>query len=186
MCNENGYAIQRREIFNYAIDLESGKTSVKAYFRRGKIRMLMGNYISAELDLDKALDLHNGKFADTSIDNFDVNDNEKKVILREKQKLLRLVKEAEKNKRRQKKAMKNALRGGAILYPEKKEPMITTNLQNDQTNMDVDEELDLTCFEWYIRMIGRGAQKMLDMLGNEEEEETWNSGKDATTVKKNQ
>lgn len=99
-----GMLSKAEKFCNYAIEMKAGKQSAKCYFRRGKVRMLMGHYISAELDLAKALDL----LDQSANDAVDVNielEKDKRVILREKQKLHQLVKQAEKNQMQQKKAM---------------------------------------------------------------------------------
>ena len=217
---------QKAEKFcNFAMDLEAGRTSAKAHFRRGKTRMLMGHYASAALDLDKALELNaitagrNGKGdGGDPTPSTDV-ESEREAILRGKQKLLRLVNEAEKNRRRQRKAMELVLGGGAnrhdnldselsinassddndfqmmgsydapsklatrsqerkasnirkdfSLYPEKKGPKKLSARNNSCSNTNVDDNSQPTYFEWYLRMIGRCAQKLLDIIGDDNEE----------------
>jgi len=155
--------------------MDIGKQSIKAYFRRGRIRMLRGHFVTAELDLDRALELitNDIMLASSSEDDNDNNNNfkemekEKAVILREKQKLSKLVNQASANKKKQKKAMQQLFtsepssskveRPTTDLYPEKKVPV----LQWQQ----------LTYFEYYRHMIGRGALKLLDIIGHGEDED---------------
>lgn len=176
------------KFLNFALELDCGKSSVKAYFRRGRVRMLMGNYVSAELDMEKALDLlESGE--DTTIVGEKPKMNEKEVILKEKLKLQRLVGRAEKNRRQQKKAMErlfksdddaspqqstsNNVHGEPIstkevfsLYPEKK---VAPKQQHSNTNTgNALEACQPSCFQWYLRMIGRCAQKLLDIIGEED------------------
>jgi len=171
-----GMLSKAEQFCNYAIDeMDIGKQSVKAYFRRGRIRMLRGHFVTAELDLDRALELiTNNIMMASSDDNGDDNnnikdmENEKTVILREKQKLSKLVNQASANKKKKKKAMQQLFksepsssseveRPTADLYPEKKIPV----LQQKQP----------TYFEYYMHIIGRGAQKLLDIIGHGEDED---------------
>jgi tetratricopeptide (TPR) repeat protein len=201
-----GMLSKAEKFCNYAIELESGQQSAKSYFRRGKVRMLQGNYISAELDLDRALDLLE------SSDVFDAEssrDIEKdiRVILREKQKLQELVKQAEKNQKQQKKAMQRLFESAShnqdaepvstvdpaidiqtneyekyiSLYPEKKagtrkysalrddptwdHSVYHNEIQGDEAPYSLNHYL-----EWYLQMIGRCSQKLLDMIGSEEDD----------------
>ncbi|KAL9189912.1 hypothetical protein ACHAXT_009587 [Thalassiosira profunda] len=165
-----GMPSKAEQFCNYALETEAGQRSVKAYFRRGRVRMLMGHYVSAELDLDKALDL-NAERADA--DGSDEAESERKTILREKQKLTRLINQAEKNQRQQKKAMEKLFQSEEMgdrviqtgLYPEKKEVVPTRQEDPDP----LEEHLELSCFQWYVRMIGRCAEKLLDIIGHEDE-----------------
>ena len=173
-----GMLSKAEQFCNYAIDdMDIGKQSVKAYFRRGRIRMLRGHFGTAELDLDKALELIINNImleSEAASDDNDNNnsrikeiENEKTVILREKQKLSKLVNQASANKKKQKKAMQQLFksepssseveRSTADLYPEKKVPV----LQQKQP----------TYFEYYMHIIGRGAQKLLDIIGHGEDED---------------
>ena len=143
--------------------------------------MLLGHYVSAELDLARALEL-NDEIISTSkeCDKKEEAQSEREVILREMDKLNRLVTQAEKNKAAQKKAMKSVFQskskvadddlsiGNTVannngLYPEKK---ALQKLPNNEEPLE--EEYQLSCFEWYVRMIGRCAQKLLDIIGEEE------------------
>jgi tetratricopeptide (TPR) repeat protein len=199
-----GMLSKAEKFCNYAIELKSGQTSVKSYFRRGKVRMLMGNYISAELDLDKALDLiMNSVVADDDLQNKD-----KRAILREKQKLQQLVVEAEKNQKMQKKAMqrlfgsdrsdvappsmstetaiKSAQQSKSTecdsLYPEKKGGTRKHSTLRDDPSWDHAAVLDdqtikqdttnpfKIYLEWYLQMMGRCAQKLLDIIGDDEDD----------------
>ena len=98
-------------------------------------------------------------------------ESERKAILREKQKLTHLINQAEKNQRQQKKAMEKLFQSEETddpvrkgLYPEKKE---VPTRQEDPDPLE--EHLELSCFQWYIRMIGRCAEKLLDIIGHEDE-----------------
>ena len=176
---KQGMLSKAEKFCNYAIEMEAGKCSVKANFRRGRTRMLMGHYVSAELDLVRALEL-NDEIMNTGKDS-DLKEaqSEREVILREMEKLDRLVTQAEKNKAAQKKAMERVFQSTSKvadddsslayamnnngLYPEKK-------ALNKQSNEEVVEgEYHLSCFEWYMRMVGRCAQKLLDIIGEEDE-----------------
>ena len=162
-----GMPSKAEQFCNYALETEAGQRSVKAHFRRGRVRMLMGHYVSAELDLDKALDL-SAERADA--DGSDEVESERKAILREKQKLTRQINQAEKNQRQQKKAMEKLFQSEGAndrviqtsLYPEKKE---LPTRQEDP----LEEHLELSCVQWYIRMIGRCAEKLLNIIGHEDE-----------------
>lgn len=158
-----GMLSKAEEFCDFAIDTDSGRQSVKAYFRRGSVRMLMGHYVTAGSDLDKALELNYAKMSECE-DGCN-SENEENVILREKQRLRRLVNQADKNRRLQKTAMQKLFKSTESnnstpsLYPELKGPI----LQN--------EEYQPSWFEWYMHMIGRCAQKMYDIIGDEEENE---------------
>ena len=173
-----GMLSKAEKFCNYAIEMEAGKCSVKANFRRGRSRMLMGNYEYAKLDLTRALELNNEMCNTEDCDSI-VAQSEREAILRELEKLDRLVTQAEKNKAKQKKAMKRMFQStskeadddlslGNVtknngLYPEKKAP--EKLLMEDALQ---EEEYQLSCFEWYVRMIGRCAQKLLDIIGEED------------------
>lgn len=224
LCAHKLGMLSKAEKFcNYAIELEPGQQSVKAYFRRGKVRMLMGNYISAESDLDQALYL-----LDTTVDDSDdiygsMQNKDKAAILREKQKLQQLIKQAEKNQQVQKKAMERLFKSTNEpenevqpkmlnisgteslqqnekphkcdgLYPEKKAGTrkYSTLRENPDWDHSIgaadDSKIDETSnslqkyLQWYLHMIGRGAQKILDMIGDEENDLTTTSTTGATTI----
>ncbi|KAL7537917.1 hypothetical protein ACHAXR_010900 [Thalassiosira sp. AJA248-18] len=180
-----GMLSKAEQFCNFAMEMESGKQSVKANFRRGRVRMLMGHYVSAELDLDKALEL-NGKMSNGENCDFQQLENERAVILREKQKLSRLVNQADKNRKQQKNAMEKLFKSqesensterdentkySSSLYPEKKGPPTQPPQQlPTDPNPDSLEADHPTCFQWYMRMIGRCAQKLLDIIGDEEDD----------------
>lgn len=178
-----GMLSKAEEFCNFAMEMESGRQSVKAHFRRGKVRSSLGHYVAAELDLDKALELNANVIpcADDSC-NLAEMENEKSVILREKQKLSRLINQADRNQKRTRKAMGKLFRGkdGVLrLYPEKRSiqsldgstekegPNQTSPVQSVDHGSVYDYQP--TCFQWYIQMIGRCAQKLLDIIGEEEE-----------------
>ena len=185
MCSSDllkmGMLSKAEKFCNYAMEMDAGKCSVKANFRRGRTRMLMGHYASAKLDLAKALEL-NDEIIATAKEECDEKEtqSEREVILREMEKLDRLVFRAERNKAVQKKAMERAFQSSSKvaddddssfanaksnngLYPEKKTPVMLSNEES------LEEEYQLSCFEWYVRMIGRCAQKLLDIIGEEDE-----------------
>ncbi len=176
-----GMLSKAEKFCNYAMEMDVGKRSVKANFRRGRARMLMGHYVSAELDLARALELNDEAATSTTCDLKEVQ-SEREAILREMEKLDRLVSEAEKNEETQKKAMervfqstsnnvnavsstKNMTANDSGLYPEKDVPK---KLLLDEEEEESEEDSHLSCFEWYVRMIGRCAQKLLDIIGEDE------------------
>jgi hypothetical protein len=169
-----GMLSKAEKFCNHAMEMESGKRSTKANFRRGRTRMLMGHYVSAELDLVRALELNDEIMATTKDCDLKEVQSEREAILREMEKLDRLVTQAEKNKETQKKAMErvfqstskaadDATKNDFGLYPEKTAP----EKLSDEDSFE--EEYQLSCFEWYMRMIGRCAQKLLDIIGEEDE-----------------
>jgi tetratricopeptide (TPR) repeat protein len=200
-----GMLSKAEKFCNYAIELESGQQSAKSYFRRGKVRMLQGNYISAELDLDKALDLLESSDVSAAESDRDADERDKRVVLREKQKLQGLMKQAEKNQKQQKKAMQrlfesasnnqddapvsavdaaadiqnNECEKSISLYPEKKtgtrkystlrdDPTWDHSIYHNDTQEEEAQSSLNQYLEWYLQMIGRCAQKLLDMIGGEE------------------
>ena len=111
--------------------------------------MLMGHYVSAELDLDKALELNNEQqllLLDTGEEGNGMDNdattavnNERKVILKEKQKLHRLMNQADRNRKLQKKGMEKLFQSREDLYPEKEAPKKAVVAVVDQHD-DGDEE----------------------------------------------
>ncbi len=184
-----GMLSKAEKFCNFAMEMESGGKSTKAHYRRGKIRTLMGHYVSAELDLDRALELN--AIALSEVPNVDEDtmkelECEKTVILREKQKLSRLINQAEKNRRQQKRAMETLFKSDEsngkqdqlaranisevpTLYPEKK------NLEQTHQSKQADNypgDKDRPSFiQWYMQMVGRCAQKLLDVIGHDGEED---------------
>ena len=164
-----GMLSKAEQFCNYAIDeMDIGKQSVKAYFRRGRIRMLRGEFVTAELDLDRGLELITNNIMNAASDDVSIREmeNEKTVILREKQKLSKLVNQASANKKKQKKAMQQ-------LFTSEPEEEHTTNITDDlypEKKVPVLQRQQLTYFEYYMNMIGRGAQKLLDIIGHGEDE----------------
>lgn len=194
LCSLKMGMLSKAEKFcNFALETELGKKSPKASFCRGRARLLMGKYGAAETDLNKALNLLRAKRGmSAELENGDVKDgeDEEAVILREKLKLQKLVHQAQKNRNQQKKAMEKMFQpypnegcGDAThgeitrtttpsLYPEKKcLPKITPILQRNDDGDNTDEEVDCqpTYVHWYLQMMGRCAQKILDMIGDDEE-----------------
>ena len=199
---------------NHAIDETScGKLSPKAYFRRGRVRLLMGQYVDAESDLDAALRLlhrrydefeeenvhivaseQNGELTTTPCDVIAKRmveiETERMVILREKERLYSRKRQAEKTEIAQKRAMERLFGGlsshlndecpsvESSLYPEKKglSRRHTRNIdgrnKSDNNNKIEDELLSQsTYFRWYMCMIGRCAQKLLDLIGEADEDD---------------
>lgn len=119
LCATKLCMLRKAEKFcDFAIELQLGTKSAKAHFRRGRVRMLLGEYDGARCDLDQALRLLQQR---TDIcDEIDgpelPNDldyiRERESILKEQQKLDKLVNRAETNRIRQKKAMELVLGGG--------------------------------------------------------------------------
>lgn len=175
-----GMLSKAEKFCNYAMEMDVGKRSVKANFRRGRARMLMGHYVSAELDLARALELND----EAATSDLKEVQSEREAILREMEKLDRLVSQAEKNEETQKKAMErvfqstsnnvngvsstaNETANDSGLYPEKDVPKKL--LLEEEAEEESEEDSHLSCFEWYVRMIGRFAQKLLDVIGQDEE-----------------
>jgi tetratricopeptide (TPR) repeat protein len=200
---------------NHAIDETScGKLSPKAYFRRGRVRLLMGNYVDAESDLDAALGLlqrlydfeeengpillsvQNGEVTTTPCDvivkRMEEIETERMVILREKERLNSLVRQAERAEKVQKRAMERLFGGlssnlidegdpslKSSLYPEKQglsrrhtRNIDGCNNESKHKNKTEDEfQPQLTYFRWYMCMIGRCAQKLLHLIGEAEEDD---------------
>ncbi len=100
--------LRKAESFcNFALQTSLGADCPKAYFRRGRARMLMGSYDDARSDLQRAVDLLQNVNADGS----KTNDNtareaELKAVRKELQKLERLEVAARKHEKVQKKNMK--------------------------------------------------------------------------------
>lgn len=175
-----GMLSKAEKFCNYAMEMDVGKRSVKANFRRGRARMLMGHYVSAELDLARALELND----EAATSDLKEVQSEREAILREMEKLDRLVSQAEKNEETQKKAMErvfqstsnnvngvsstaNETANDSGSYPEKDVPKKL--LLEEEVEEESEEDSHLSCFEWYVRMIGRFAQKLLDVIGEDEE-----------------
>lgn len=193
LCSLKMGMLSKAEKFcNFAMETEVGKQSPKASFCRGRARLLMGNYSAAESDLNNALNLLRAKqsLSDEKIENFNSNEieNEEAVILREKLKLQKLVRQAQKNRIQQKKAMEKIFKpdqtacclnetGREIthkipsIYPDKKHPSKITAHSSDVGNRDKEADCQPTCLQWYLRMMGRCAQKILDIIGDDGENE---------------
>ena len=211
-----GMLSKAEKFCNYALELEAGTQSAKCYFRRGRIRMLMGDYGGAELDLDKALELLDcaAAAADEPVDSMnEMQIDERQVVLKEKQKLQRLIQQAEKNQKAQKKAMERLFKSTSrdsiplstastttqpseqhttaseydscgSLYPEKKvgtrkfsilrdDPTWNHSITIDDRSIDAADEPQSirSYFDWYLQMMGRGAQKLLDFIGSDDEDQ---------------
>jgi tetratricopeptide (TPR) repeat protein len=191
-----GMLSKAEKFCNFAIDETAcGKISPKAHFRRGRVRLLMGRYASAESDLDTALGLLpldnaeeiDGGGASGRGNDADV-ESERAVVLREKRRLHSLVRQEERNMKVQRRAMERLFGsssdreerdgedespGSLSIYPDKMGPVqLPRNKGIDEAIADDDDECQQpTCFQWYQRMIGRCAQRLLDLIGDEEEDE---------------
>ncbi|EJK72784.1 hypothetical protein THAOC_05647 [Thalassiosira oceanica] len=143
--------------------------------------MLMGHYVTAELDLEKADELNAAKFAEGGEREADEEAaNERDAIARERRKLSRLVGQASRNQQTQKRAMERLFQspadagGGDLaiategLYHEKKTP------PNQHALIEKYDEScqQLSCWQWYLHMVGRCAQKILDIIGEDEEDDS--------------
>lgn len=112
MCALNlGNASKAVAFCNHAISLESGvgKRSHKVYFRRGKGRLMTGDYKAAKEDLKKSL-----KMCEEAEEG-GVGEGEKKAIQKEIQKLQKNVMVAKENKKKVKKAMIGVVEGGQVI-----------------------------------------------------------------------
>ena len=133
LCTLNLGLLSKTEDFcNFALDLPCGigKINPKVFFRRGKARMLMGNYHGSQNDLEYALKLLE---LDHSCDNI----KEKEALQKALQKLQRLKKSAKINCQNQKKAMKYIL--GGVNKAQKRaiknnQDVATTMKRNDILN----------------------------------------------------
>ena len=138
LCSIKLGMLSKAEKFcNYAIELKSGQQSIKAYFRRGKVRMLQGNYVCAEIDLDKALELLQKSHRGASFDEVQL-EKEKQVILREKQKLHQLIKHADNNEQAQQKAMKRLFESSNPIKDLKQAPETDDTEQLTQQGTSTD------------------------------------------------
>lgn len=100
--------LRKAESFcNFALETTLGADCPKAYFRRGRARMLMGSYEDARVDLERARDLLLRLDNDANADaDAAQQEAELKAVKKELQKLERLEATARKHKKEQKKAMK--------------------------------------------------------------------------------
>lgn len=193
LCSLKMGMLSKAEKFcNFAMETEAGKQSPKASFCRGRARLLMGNYGAAESDLNNALIQLRTKqsMSNEKIGNFNTKEieEEEAVILREKLKLQKLVRQAQKNRNQQKKAMemifkpdrsacclnefsREILHKIPSLYPDKKHPLKIITHSSDVGNRDKEVDCHPTCVQWYLRMMGRCAQKILDFIGDDGENE---------------
>ncbi|KAL3809919.1 hypothetical protein ACHAXA_005333 [Cyclostephanos tholiformis] len=116
------------------------------------------------------------------------------VVLREKQRLRLLVERAERNRKAQKRAMERFFGSSSLieddkgmgsstadcvddspsLYPEKRDiaqlfprsDKVIVEYNDDGTIDNLKQRS--TYFQWYLRMLGRCAQKILDIIGDEQ------------------
>ena len=196
LCSLKMGMLSKAEQFcNFAMETELGKQSPKASFFRGRARLLMGKYGAAESDLNNALNILKAKqrLSDEKIENNDLKEgeDEEAVILREKLKLQKIVHRAKKNMSQQKKAMEKMFlldqtacfknetdreiaQTTPSLYPEKIYRPNTASLLECTSDAGTDTKVDCqpTYVQWYLRMMGRCAQKILDVIGGDEEKET--------------
>jgi hypothetical protein len=229
---------------DYAIEeTHAGKISPKAFFRRGRVRMLAGRCADADSDFDVALGLlppppmipsddgdaggggiGGGGGASSSSDGAggEAERSMRAVVMREKRRLRSLVARAERDGRAQKRAMERLFGGSSSssssssigdggddgndviapgrttsrgLYPEKRDIVRRLTPRNnghrnkdtsydddddDDDDDDCDDDCDRqqrpSCVRWYMRAMGRCAQKLLDLVGDEEEGEYGSEG----------
>lgn len=143
---------------NYAIDETScGKLSPKAYFRRGRVRLLMGHYVDAESDLDAALGILQRLYDDFEVENhpilssqngemkttpFDTTaktmadiENKRIVTLREKERLNLLVRQAERAEKVQKRAMERLFGGLSSNQNDEGDPSVQSSLYPEKEGL---------------------------------------------------
>lgn len=180
---------------DFAVETGAGRRSAKAYFRRGTARALTGDYAAAASDLDRALELNDARLPAESGKDDDDDDavareagSERAAILRERRKLDQLVRRAERSRRQQKRAMERLFGSGANddattrgreraegagatgLYPEMRGPNRSPTRRNDDRCYAPDDR-QLSWSQWYLRMIGRCAQKLLDIIGEDDDDD---------------
>jgi len=135
----------------------------KLYFRRGKARRLSGSYDLAKKDLQLAL----GMVEDTQ------------PIQRELQMIHRAVVEAERNRRRQERAMQqmwsvssDSKPEGHCLYEDSKKRRPYSTLRSKPRSDDevdtVPAKAQLSYWEYYMAVVGRIAERLLIMTGDKE------------------
>lgn len=127
LCTLKMGMYQKTEQFcNFVImEMPCGRTSTKAYFRRGRARMLMGSYRGAKEDFDIALELlsesiKGGSDDDANTDDIKEREAEFRAVKNEMVKLSRLTKAGQKNRAKCERAMKKILGGGDVDINESK------------------------------------------------------------------
>lgn len=166
-------------------DVSSLQLVAKLYFRRGRAKRLSGEYDKARNDLEKSLQM------------LDADSTEHRSVQRELQLVKRAEVEERQSEKRQERAMRRLLGNDAkgtstttrlddskasvsqsrihqssILYQgeESKRPFstltATTGRRRDSGSLQAVTKQN--CWRWYISMIGRVAEKLLVLLGDEE------------------
>lgn len=167
------------EVENESSPSSSPQLVAKLYFRLGRAKRLSGAYVEAVHDLDTALGML----------------HEESVEYRSVQRELQLVKRAEKeeyqNEKRQERAMQKLLGGEAnttriggdddtkpadqqshtILYEGEGTRRIYSTLtakrENENEARPPSTRSNQSCLQWYLSLVGRVAEKMLALLGEE-------------------
>ncbi|GMH90329.1 hypothetical protein TrVE_jg4811 [Triparma verrucosa] len=124
MCALNlGNAGKAVAFCNHALSLESGlgKGSHKVYFRRGKGRIMTGDYKAAKEDFKKSLELCEAAAAAAVEGGVEGLEGERKAIQKELQKLQKNVQAAKVNKKKVKAAMTTAVERGNVIEISKVE-----------------------------------------------------------------
>jgi tetratricopeptide (TPR) repeat protein len=167
----------------------------KLYYKRGKARRLRGHYKDARADLDTALEWIDRKNDSTKSPKVSVyTDDEtqaraasRRTVERELQLVAKAAVEARRNKQRQQHAMQQVLStnqsvGSAdgsrtpkeSLFPEIQGKRTYSTLRAssaaavNQSDSDAQELPQLTARQWYVAVIGRVAEKLLEWSGDEE------------------
>jgi tetratricopeptide (TPR) repeat protein len=158
----------------------------KLYFRRGRARRLSGEYAQARQDLESALLLLLE----------DDDSTEKKAVKREFQLVQRAEREGCRNQKRQERAMKQIL-GGRVdttITPDEKQAghfnpgSIASSLKScsglyqdvrtrrtystltAKRKCKVETDENVSYWRWYLSAVGRVAERLLVLLGDEEYE----------------
>jgi tetratricopeptide (TPR) repeat protein len=163
---------------------------VKLYFRRGKARRLSGAYAQARRDLNTALLMLED----------DDSTEMKSVVERELQLVQRAEVEARRNQKRQERAMKQMLGGEVdetlLLHEDQAgrvNPggMASTGLYQDvrtrrmystltaKRKCKVETDENVSYWQWYLSVVGRVAERLLMLLGDEEYERRRKQDKEA-------
>ena len=127
--------LRKAESFcNFALEKTLGADCPKAYFRRGRARMLMGSYEDARVDLERARDLLLRLDNDANADaDAAQQEAELKAVKKELQKLERLEITARKHKKEQKKAMKKLWDHNTDTYGKRHDAGASDNTSDEST-----------------------------------------------------
>ena len=128
--------LRKAESFcNFALETTLGADCPKAYFRRGRARMLMGSYEDARVDLERARDLLRLRLDNDANDDADAAQQEAELmaVKKELQKLERLEITARKHKKEQKKAMKKLWDDNTDTYGKRHDAGASDNTSDEST-----------------------------------------------------